>query len=63
MAFATVGRISSGFPCCINRFSPCFIKLFFKSVKHSIKNCTLMADDDLRYINKNFQFNKFNEAK
>ena len=42
-AFAREGRISSGFPCRISKFRPYLIKFFFKSSKHSIRNCALNA--------------------
>lgn len=41
--FTSDGRISSGFPCLISKLIPRFIKFFFKSVTHSIRNCALRA--------------------
>lgn len=43
-AFAIEGRMSSGFPWRMSRSRPCFVRLRFKSSKHSIRNCALNAE-------------------
>lgn len=48
-AFAIEGRISSGLPCRTSKSRPFFLRLCFRSPKHSIKNCALNAEQVIKF--------------